>query len=76
MDALLNGFMHGPLERALRFATDQPMVTLAGAVGMLILSISLLPAGIVPTTLAADVEGGFRNGHAGHARRDDRVQDV
>ncbi len=59
VDALLNRFVHGPLERVLGFATDQPMVTLAGAVGMLILSISLLPAGIVPTTLAADVEGDF-----------------
>ncbi len=59
VDVLLNKFVQGPLDRALRFATDQPMVTMAGAVGMLVLSISLLPAGIVPTTLAADVEGDF-----------------
>ena len=59
VNELLNRFVQGPLDRALRFATDQPMVTMAGAVGMLILSISLLPAGIVPTTLAADVEGDF-----------------
>ena len=59
VDALLNRFVQGPLNRALRFATDQPMVTMAGAVGMLILSISLLPAGIVPTTLADAVEGDF-----------------
>ena len=59
VDLLLNRFVQGPLERALRFATDQPGVTMAGAVGMLILSISLLPAGIVPTTLAAAVEGDF-----------------
>ncbi|MCY3737008.1 MAG: efflux RND transporter permease subunit, partial [Gemmatimonadaceae bacterium] len=57
VDSLLNRFVQGPLDRALRFATDQPGVTMAGAVGMLVLSISLLPAGIVPTTLAADVEG-------------------
>ena len=57
IDALLNRFVQGPLDRGLRFATDQPVVTMAGAVGMLVLSISLLPAGIVPTTLAADVEG-------------------
>ena len=57
VDDLLNRFVQGPLDRALRFATDQPGVTMAGAVGMLVLSISLLPAGIVPTTLAADVEG-------------------
>ena len=59
VDVLLNRFVQGPLNRALQFATDQPMVTMAGAVGMLILSISLLPAGIVPTTLADAVEGDF-----------------
>ena len=59
VDVLLNRFLQGPLNWALRFATDQPMVTMAGAVGMLILSISLLPAGIVPTTLADAVEGDF-----------------
>ena len=59
VDQLLNRFVRGPLDRALQFATDQPLVTMAGAVGLLILSISLLPAGIVPTTLAADVEGDF-----------------
>ena len=59
VDVLLNRFVQGPLDRALQFATDQPMVTMAGAVGMLILSISLLPAGIVPTTLADAVEGDF-----------------
>ena len=57
VDGLLNRFVQGPLDRALRFATDEPTVTMAGAVGMLVLSISLLPAGIVPTTLAAEVEG-------------------
>ena len=59
VDVLLNRFVQGPLDRVLRFATDQPAVTMAGAVGMLVLSISLLPAGIVPTTLAAAVEGDF-----------------
>ena len=59
VDLLLDSFVQGPLDRALRFATDQPAVTMAGAVGMLVLSISLLPAGIVPTTLADAVEGDF-----------------
>ena len=57
VDRQLNRFIQGPLDRGLRFATDQPGVTLAGAAGMLVLSIALIPAGIVPTTLAADVEG-------------------
>ncbi len=57
VDAQLNRFVRGPLDRALRFATDWPEVTMAGAVAMLVLSISLLPAGVVPMTLADDVEG-------------------
>ena len=59
VDELLNRFVQGPLNRALRFATDQPEVTLAGAVGTLVLSISLIPAGVVPTTLTTAVEGDF-----------------
>ena len=59
VDLLLNRFVQGPLDRALRFATDEPVVTLAGAVGLLVLCISLLPAGIVPTTFAGVVEGDF-----------------
>ena len=59
VNAWLDRFVQGPLDRALRFATDQPVVTMAGAAGLLVLSISLIPAGIVPTTLAADVEGDY-----------------
>ena len=57
VDAQLQRFIQGPLDRALRFATARPGVTMTGAVALLVLSISLLPAGIVPTTLADDVEG-------------------
>ncbi len=59
VDDLLRRFVEGPLDRGLRFATRQPLVTLAGATGMLILSISLLPAGIIPTNFAGVVEGDF-----------------
>ncbi len=59
VDFGLNRFVQGPLDRGLQFATDQPAVTMAGAVGLLILSISLLPAGIVTTTFADAVEGDF-----------------
>ncbi len=58
-DRLLNRFVEGPLDRGLRFATAQPVVTLAGAVGLLILSVSLLPAGIVATTFTDAMEGDF-----------------
>ena len=59
VDHLLNKFLEGPLNQGLRFATDQPVVMLAGAIGMLILSIFLIPAGIVATTFADVVEGDF-----------------
>lgn len=59
VDSLLNKFLQGPLNRGLHFATAQPVVTLAGAVGLLILSISLIPAGIVATSFADVVEGDF-----------------
>ena len=59
VDRGLNGFLEGPLDRALRFATDQPAVVGAGAIGLLVVSVSLVPAGIVPTTFADVVEGDF-----------------
>ena len=59
IDRGLNGFVNGPLDRAVRFATDQPAIVVAGVVGLLIVSVSLIPAGIVPATFAPVVEGDF-----------------
>ncbi len=59
VDRWLNRFLAGPMDRALRFATNHPAVVVAGSVGLLIVSLSLVPAGIVPTTLADEVEGDF-----------------
>ena len=59
VDRSLKRFIEGPLDRALHFATGQPLATIAGAIGLLIVSISLLPAGIVQTTFADVVEGDF-----------------
>ena len=59
VDRNLKRFIEGPLDRALHFATGQPLATIAGAIGLLIVSISLLPAGIVATTFADVVEGDF-----------------
>ncbi len=59
VDRILNRFLEGPLDRALRFATHGPVVVVAGAIGLLVLSLSLVPAGIVPTTFADVVEGDF-----------------
>lgn len=40
-------FVEGPLDRALRAATGYPAVVIAGGVGMIILSVSLVASGIV-----------------------------
>ena len=63
VDKLLNQFIAGPLDKALHFATAQPAVIVAGAIGLLVVSASLLPAGIIKTTLADVVEGDFINAH-------------
>ena len=59
VDRRLAAFVDGPLDRALRFATGQPAITIAGAVALFILSVSLLPAGIVTSTFVDAVEGDF-----------------
>ena len=59
VDRSVNRFLQGPLDRGLRFATKQPMLTIAGAIGILIISVSLIPAGIVKTAFTEVVEGDF-----------------
>ena len=59
VDRGLKKFVNGPLERWLGFATEQPAVVIAGAIGLLILCVSLLPAGIVRTTFVGQIEGDF-----------------
>ena len=59
VDGALSRFVEGPLSRGLHFAVAQPVVVIAGAVGMLVVSVSLLPAGIVATAFAETVEGDF-----------------
>ncbi len=55
----LQRFSDGPLQRILEFTTAQPLVIIAGAVATLVLSISLIPAGIVKTTFADVVQSDF-----------------
>ena len=59
VDRAVHRFLEGPLDRALRLAAHAPAVVVAGAVGLLVVSLSLVPAGIVPTTFADVVEGDF-----------------
>ncbi len=59
VDRGLQAFVEGPLDRALKFTTAQPLVIVAGAVGALIVSVSLLPAGLIAVIFADVVEGDF-----------------
>ncbi len=49
-------FLDGPLDRGLRLATGQPVLVLASAVGLFILCVSLVPAGIIGVILSEPVE--------------------
>ena len=57
VDARLQAFIKGPLERALRFTTKEPGIIIAGAVAMIIVSVALIPAGLVQVEFFPDVEG-------------------
>ena len=61
VDRTLYRFVNGPLDRVLRFATRQPAIVVAGAIGLFAISVSLLPAGIIPTRFVDVVEGDFVN---------------
>ena len=51
----------GPLDHVLHFATRQPAIILASAIGILVISVSLLPAGLVPARFIDVVEGDYVN---------------
>ena len=57
----VEGFMKrlsdGPLDRGLRLATERPSVVLVGAGGLLVLSLGVLAAGIVPNQFLTPIEG-------------------
>ncbi|MCY4420739.1 MAG: efflux RND transporter permease subunit [Gammaproteobacteria bacterium] len=59
VDRMLDKFLAGPLDRGLRYATAEPVITFSAAIGLLIVCVSLVPAGIVKTTFADVVEGDF-----------------
>ncbi len=57
VDRGLKRFVEGPLDAGLRLATGQPALVLCGAVGVTVVVVALLPAGIVKTTFTDAVEG-------------------
>ena len=59
VDKRLKQFTDGPLDRYVRFATTYPVVVISASIGALVLSISLLAAGLIPTVFADIVEGDY-----------------
>lgn len=57
VDDLVTRFVDGPLDRGLRLATGQPLVVLASAAGLLVLSAALVFSGIVQSRFIIPLEG-------------------
>ncbi|MEM1054259.1 MAG: efflux RND transporter permease subunit [Bacteroidota bacterium] len=57
VDRQLKRFVNGPLHSALGFATGMPSIVLAAGVGLIILSIALVPAGLLRVQFFPAIEG-------------------
>ena len=57
VDGGLRRFVEGPLDRSLRFATGRPGIVIASGVGMIIVCVAMIPAGIIRVTFMPTVEG-------------------
>ena len=56
VERALNDFVHGPLDRSLRVATAQPGLVIATGLALIILSVALVPAGIIRVNFMPTVE--------------------
>ncbi|MEM0961922.1 MAG: efflux RND transporter permease subunit, partial [Bacteroidota bacterium] len=57
VDRQLKRFVEGPLRKALGFATAAPAVVLAAGVGLIVLSVALVPAGYLRVQFFPAIEG-------------------
>lgn len=57
VDVLVKRLADGPLDRGLRLATGRPLVVLASAAGLMVLSTGLVVSGIVPSRFIIPLEG-------------------
>ncbi|WP_299323813.1 efflux RND transporter permease subunit [Parasphingopyxis sp.] len=57
VDERFQRFVDGPLDKALNFAVNAPSIILAGAIALVILFMSLVPAGILKVEFFPNVEG-------------------
>ena len=56
VEAGLKRFINGPLDRSLRFATGRPGIVIASGVGMIVISVAMIPAGIIKVDFMPSVE--------------------
>ena len=52
-------FTNGPLDRSLRFVTAKPWLAIAGGVGVVVICIAMVPAGIVGNSFDYYIEGDY-----------------
>ena len=57
VDRLLKRIVAGPLDRGLRLAVDQPAIVLASAAGLLVLTMGIVGAGVVPNQFLTPIAG-------------------
>ncbi|MEM6645311.1 MAG: efflux RND transporter permease subunit [Bacteroidota bacterium] len=57
VDRQLKRFVEGPLERSVRFAVGAPGLVLMTAVGLIVISVALIPAGILRVSVFPGVPG-------------------
>ena len=57
VDGGLKRFVEGPLDRSLRFATGRPGIIIAAGVGLIIVCVAMIPAGIIRVNFMPTVEG-------------------
>ena len=57
VDRLLKRAVDGPLDRGLRLAVDQPAIVLASATGLMVVTLGIVAAGVVPNQFLTPIEG-------------------
>ena len=57
VDLALKRAVDGPLDRGLRLAVDKPSIVLASAGGLLVITLGIVNAGIVPNQFVTPIEG-------------------
>lgn len=63
VDRAMRRFVEGPLDRGLQIATGAPGVVIAAGIGVVVLSVSLVPAGIIGVILVEPVEADIVTAH-------------